>query len=202
MKNTIAKLISVASGAALVTIFALGALFSAPTVRAANTSCYDNRCVPAYDSCLSSSGCAPGSPMAGAAYDSCVQACKNNQTSCQTLCDKDPAGSAAAATTAAVTGSTTGGTSGPVAIINPLGTTDPREFIGRIIRALMSVIGSLTLLMFIYGGVTWMTSMGDDKKVKKGKDIITYAILGLFVIAVAYVAVNAVIKGLSTGSAI
>ncbi|MFA5945833.1 MAG: pilin [Patescibacteria group bacterium] len=90
----------------------------------------------------------------------------------------------------------------PVTLINPLGTTDPREIIGNLIKAVISIIGSITLLMFVYGGVLWITSMGDDKKVMKGKQILVWCVAGLAIIAGAYALTNAVISGLTTGSVI
>jgi hypothetical protein len=90
----------------------------------------------------------------------------------------------------------------PVVLINPLGVTDPRAIIGNLIKAIISVIGSVTLLMFVYGGVLWITSMGDDKKVLKGKQILVWAVLGLMIIAGAYALTNAVISGLTRGSVV
>jgi hypothetical protein len=90
----------------------------------------------------------------------------------------------------------------PVELINPLGAgmTDPRVIIANIIKAVLSIIGSVTLLMFIYGGILWITSMGDAKKVQQGRDILTWCVLGLAVIAGSYVLVNALINALTTGS--
>lgn len=88
-----------------------------------------------------------------------------------------------------------------VTLTNPLGTSDPRLIIGNIIKAIMSVVGSLALLMFVYGGVIWITSFGESKRIEKGKSILTWAVLGLALIASAYVLVNAVINGLVSGSA-
>jgi hypothetical protein len=56
--------------------------------------------------------------------------------------------------------------------------------------------------MFVYGGVLWITSMGDDKKVMKGKQILVWCVAGLAIIAGAYALTNAVISGLTTGSVI
>ncbi len=86
-------------------------------------------------------------------------------------------------------------------LINPISVTDPRLIIGNIIQAILSLVGSLALLMFVYGGVIWITSFGDSKRVEKGKTILTWTVLGLAIIAGAYVLVNAVILGLTTGSA-
>ena len=88
-----------------------------------------------------------------------------------------------------------------VHLINPLGETDPRMLAGRLISGLLSVIGTITLLMFVYAGVLWITAQGDSKKVQRGKDIMTWAILGIAVIAGAYVLVNAIIQAFTTGSA-
>lgn len=89
-----------------------------------------------------------------------------------------------------------------VTLINPLGegSNDPRLLIGRLIAAVLSVIGSLTLLMFLYGGLIWITSMGESDKVMKGKKILIWATLGLVIVASAYVIVNAIVLGLTTGS--
>jgi hypothetical protein len=87
-------------------------------------------------------------------------------------------------------------------LVNPLGTTDPQLIIGNLIRAVLTIIGSITLLMFIYGGVIWITSMGNDKLVQKGKQILVWTVIGLAVIAGAYTLTNAVITGLTTGQVI
>jgi hypothetical protein len=90
-----------------------------------------------------------------------------------------------------------------VTLINPLGegSNDPRLLIGRLIAAVLSIVGSLALLMFLYGGLIWITSMGESDKVMKGKKILIWATLGLVIVASAYVIVNAIILGLTTGSA-
>jgi hypothetical protein len=73
-------------------------------------------------------------------------------------------------------------------------------FIGNVIQGIMSIIGSIALFMFVYGGFIWTTSMGEEKRVQRGKGIMTWAVLGLAVIASAYVIVNALILGLVNGS--
>jgi Type IV secretion system pilin len=89
-----------------------------------------------------------------------------------------------------------------VYLINPLGITDPRLLIGRIIAGILSIVGSFSVLMFVYAGVLWITAQGEPKKVQRGKDIMLWATLGLAVIAGAYVLVNAIINILATGSAV
>lgn len=69
---------------------------------------------------------------------------------------------------------------------NPLGTESVNELVGRVINSVMGIVGSLALLMFVYGGLTWMTSSGSQDKVKKGKDILLWSAVGLIVIFGAY----------------
>lgn len=88
---------------------------------------------------------------------------------------------------------------GTTNLANPLGDIDsPQKLIGKIINAVMGLIGSITLLMFIYGGFTWMTSAGSSEKVKKGKDILIWAAIGLVVIFSSYALVNLVINSLKS----
>jgi len=86
-------------------------------------------------------------------------------------------------------------------LINPLGETDVRLIFARVISAALSIVGSFALMMFVYGGVLWMTSHGDTKMVTKGKDTITWAVLGLVVIFASYAIVNGLIVGITTGVA-
>ena len=79
---------------------------------------------------------------------------------------------------------------------NPLsGIETPQVFVGKIINTLFGVVGSLALVMFIYGGFLWMTSAGSSEQVKKGKSIFIWAVMGLVVIFSAYSIVRFVIQG-------
>ncbi len=86
---------------------------------------------------------------------------------------------------------------GEVTLTNPLGTdVTPQIFIGRIIKAILGVVGSLALLMFIYGGFNWMTAAGSPEKVEKGKQILLWATIGLIVIFTSYALVKFVFTSL------
>lgn len=62
--------------------------------------------------------------------------------------------------------------------------------IGTIIKAVLGVVGSLALVMFIYGGLLWMTAAGNTERVEKGKKTIVWAVLGLVVIFTSYALVK------------
>lgn len=84
----------------------------------------------------------------------------------------------------------------PVELPNPLGKDNPKPevIIGKVIQKALGVVGSLALVMFIYGGIVWMTSAGNSEKVEKGKNIIVWAVIGLVVIFSSYALVKFVIE--------
>ena len=96
----------------------------------------------------------------------------------------------------AMAGGSHGG--GQVTLENPLGpgNTDPNILIGKVIEAILGVVGSLALLMFIYGGFTWMFAAGNNERVQKGKEILIWATIGLVVIFSAYGLIKLIFQGL------
>ena len=88
----------------------------------------------------------------------------------------------------------------PPVLTNPLGETDPRLIIANLITAILSISGSLALLMFVYGGFLWMSSAGNPNQIDRGKKILLWATLGVVIIASAFAIVTALFTGLATGS--
>ena len=85
-----------------------------------------------------------------------------------------------------------------VELQNPLGSVnDPRIIIGNIIRAVLGIIGSIALAIFILGGFYWVTSAGSEEKVTKGKNMIMWATFGLAVIFFAYAIVTFVVGAIT-----
>ncbi|MDD5528078.1 MAG: pilin [Patescibacteria group bacterium] len=88
-----------------------------------------------------------------------------------------------------------GGTTG-----NPAGTINSvPQLIGNIINAALGIVGSLALVMFIYGGFTWMLAAGNEQAVEKGKNILMWAAIGLVVIFASYSLVSFVISAITKG---
>jgi len=73
------------------------------------------------------------------------------------------------------------------------------EFLGNIAGAALAIAGSLFLFLMVYGGITILTSAGNETKVKKGKEIITWAIIGAIVLGAAYAITNLVFQAVSGG---
>lgn len=55
---------------------------------------------------------------------------------------------------------------------------------------ILGVVGALTLLMFIIGGVMMMLSGGSADKVKKGKDILIGSVIGLAIVFSSYLIIQ------------
>jgi len=75
-------------------------------------------------------------------------------------------------------------------IRSPIGEVTGPELIGRIIKTVLGVVGALALAMFVFGGFTWLTSGGSPDKIKKGKDILMWAVIGLIIIFTSYTLVD------------
>jgi ABC-type Fe3+ transport system permease subunit len=58
------------------------------------------------------------------------------------------------------------------------------------------IIGAISVLMLIYGGIRYTISAGDDKAVTAAKNTILYAVVGIVVALLAYALVNFVISSL------
>lgn len=82
-------------------------------------------------------------------------------------------------------------------LINPLGTTDIPTIVGNIISAILGLVGVIALVMFVWGGLLWMTSAGNPERVEKGKKTLIWATIGIVVIFSAYALVNTVIQTLA-----
>lgn len=60
--------------------------------------------------------------------------------------------------------------------------------------ALLYFAGPISILLIAVGGLMYVTSRGDDNMMSKAKNTITYALIGLVVIIVSFVAVRGVIQ--------
>ena len=64
----------------------------------------------------------------------------------------------------------------------------------KVINTLLYILGAVSVLIIIVGGVLYVVSGGDAASVKKAKDTIMYAVVGLVVAILAYAIVNFVIS--------
>lgn len=70
-------------------------------------------------------------------------------------------------------------------------------FINRLSSWILLAIGTISVIMLIYGGFRYVISGGDSKKVTDAKNTILYAIIGLIISMLAYAIVRFVIGAVS-----
>lgn len=174
-KNKILKIIN--STLLFIIIFSSFVFFKSAFAQPANNcealgsgrKCYDVG--SQYNVCKNTAGCI-------------VDLCTGNTTIC---CLETAYNQCIASSDAQDTGKT---------IPNPIGTTDIKVLISRIINTILGIIGSLALALFVYGGLTFMTAGGKPEQIQKGKDTLVWAVIGLAVIFTSYVILNFVFQTL------
>lgn len=164
---------------------------------------------------------APKLVFADAAYDSCIATCTTSDTlaNCQQTCTPSPTPTAATPTSSTaddkvdrtaqgfddIVGANDKTAIGLIFInISPECKSSGQcslddvlqEFVNLSIF-ILGIIGSLVLLMFIYGGFLWITSRGEAKRVEKGREVITQAVIGFAIVVLSYSMINFLIAALA-----
>lgn len=68
--------------------------------------------------------------------------------------------------------------------------------IASLVRTALTFMGTIFLILMIYGGFTWMTAAGSEEKVTKARGIIVNAIIGIVVVVAAYTITTYIIMNL------
>ena len=71
----------------------------------------------------------------------------------------------------------------------------------QVTNVILYIVGIVAVIMLIIGGIKYVISGGDAKKVTDAKNTVLYAIIGLIIAFLAYAIVNFVISALPTGPA-
>ena len=83
----------------------------------------------------------------------------------------------------------------------------PAELIGdggvinQFTNIVLYIVGFISVVMLIWGGIRYIISGGDSKKITDAKNTILYAIIGLIIAVLAFAIVNFVLNTISTVSA-
>jgi hypothetical protein len=107
-------------------------------------------------------------------------------------------------TTPPADGGTTGGGGGKTVSfkpdeLSPIGNPSVPELIGLLVKGALGIVGSIALLMFVYGGFIMMISQGDATKITKGKTILVWSAIGIMIIFGSYIFVSYIITELGQG---
>ncbi|MEK7123166.1 MAG: hypothetical protein AAB855_04925 [Patescibacteria group bacterium] len=69
------------------------------------------------------------------------------------------------------------------------GTTVPKDIgtvVGNIIFVILGLLGVIFVILLTYSGFLWLTSAGEEEKVKKAQGLIVNSIIGVFIVIAAY----------------
>ena len=82
----------------------------------------------------------------------------------------------------------------------------PRDLFGntgvfkQVTNTILYIVGIIAVIMLIIGGIKYVISGGDSKKVTDAKNTVLYAIIGLVIAFLAFAIVNFVISALPSSS--
>jgi hypothetical protein len=79
------------------------------------------------------------------------------------------------------------------------GATGLRGLVLTIVNYILGFLSIVAVMMIIYGGMLYVTAAGKQETVDKGKKILMYTIIGIVIIMLSFVIVNAVL-GAGTGT--
>lgn len=76
---------------------------------------------------------------------------------------------------------------------------DIMQVFTNIANFIIGIVGSLTLLFFVYGGFLWLTSQGSSEAIQKGKTAMTGSVVGMMIVFGAFTAINLLTSSLRGG---
>ena len=63
---------------------------------------------------------------------------------------------------------------------------DPATFIGKVLAVILTILNTVFFILIIYAGILWMTAKGDETQVKKARDTIIAAVIGVILVLASY----------------
>lgn len=85
-------------------------------------------------------------------------------------------------------------------VTNPLGPSGPATFwdvVSSGLNIIIPLTGIMFVGMFVYAGITYIISAGDMNKVKGAQAMMTNALIGIVIVAFAFVVQALVTKGIT-----
>ena len=90
------------------------------------------------------------------------------------------------------------GANGQLANCATADCVNPVNMVSNVINWFIGIAGAVSLIFVVYGGILYITSSGEAGKLEKAKKTITYALIGLIIVALSIVItsfVTSIIKG-------
>lgn len=74
--------------------------------------------------------------------------------------------------------------------------SDAQEVVKNVLSTVFTWLGIISVIVIIVGGVFYLTSQGEPDKIKRAKNAILYALIGLIVSLLAFAIVNFVLTAM------
>lgn len=81
-----------------------------------------------------------------------------------------------------------------------LGDADLSTMIGTLVKAVLSLLGIVAILIILFGGFKWMTASGDETKVDAAKKLIISGIIGIIIVVAAYAIASFVLTAVQSAA--
>lgn len=82
-------------------------------------------------------------------------------------------------------------------LINPIRCPDVLCLLTQIIRIFLGGVAVISTFMFIFGGYAFLTSAGNAEAVKKGKDTLLWASIGIVTVLGSWIVIQFILRGIS-----
>ena len=79
----------------------------------------------------------------------------------------------------------------------PATSKDIFEVVANITNIILTFLGAIAVLLFLYGGFKWFTSQGNSEQIEAAKKIMGAAVVGLAIIFASYAAAQYIFDQLS-----
>lgn len=84
-----------------------------------------------------------------------------------------------------------------VSLPNPIKCPDATCLVSQFIRYILGTIAVIATLMFIWGGVMMLTSGGNADQVKRAKETLVWATIGIVVILISWALIRFVLSSIA-----
>lgn len=71
------------------------------------------------------------------------------------------------------------------------------ELAVNILKLIWGILGSLAIVMFVWGGFLWLTARGEENQIKQGWDTLINAVIGVLIVLGSWVIINTIILALT-----
>lgn len=72
------------------------------------------------------------------------------------------------------------------------GWSDLIKVARNVFNIFLAIIGSIAVLMIIWGGIVYITSAGNEQRLDQAKKIITYAVVGIIIATLSFAMISLV----------